>query len=343
MSAVFHVGLAIILLAGAPHILLIHQLTGITWPSLPKGWIVLASGVTLAAMIALLIRRIGHPVLRLLSTTDDYLSWLLVFLPVLTGDPALGRDHRQLRDPSLPAYPERGADDDLAALRQADAFPARVRRARGDGRELRPQGSRNMKPPAPAPTVPDAGSVAKAMRNFIADIGPDGGAGFGVLRALRTLRGGMQILRANLGPALPRRSQDRAVQASYEREIGPFAFAYRLVGLAPKVTGEELESWQELIYDSCNMCGRCSLICPMGIDIADLVEQARHGMFEAGLAPADYLGAIAEKEHATGKSVRAVDFPSSRTCCTTSAPSITSPCAWTRRRPTSSRPYRRST
>jgi Fe-S oxidoreductase len=38
----------------------------------------------------------------------------------------------------------------------------------------------------------------------------------------------------------------------------------------------------------------------MGIDIADLVEQTRHGMYEAGLAPADFLGAIAEKERATG-------------------------------------------
>jgi len=33
----------------------------------------------------LLIRRVTHPVMRLLSTADDYLSWLLVFLPVSTG------------------------------------------------------------------------------------------------------------------------------------------------------------------------------------------------------------------------------------------------------------------
>jgi nitrate reductase gamma subunit len=85
LSATFHIGLAIILFGGAPHILLIHQWTGLSWPSLPKGVIVLVSGVTLASMIALLIRRINHPVLRLLSTADDYLSWLLVFLPVLTG------------------------------------------------------------------------------------------------------------------------------------------------------------------------------------------------------------------------------------------------------------------
>jgi Fe-S oxidoreductase len=87
---------------------------------------------------------------------------------------------------------------------------------------------------------------------------------------------------------------------AYEREVGPFAFVYRLFGLAPKVTIEELTNWQDLIYDSCNMCGRCSLICPMGIDIADLVEQARHGMCEAGLVPNDFLGVLMEKEHASG-------------------------------------------
>jgi nitrate reductase gamma subunit len=85
LSAVFHLGLALIIFGGAPHILLIHQFTGLSWPSLPKGVIVLVSGVTLASMIALLLRRIAHPVLRLLSTADDYLSWLVVFLPVLTG------------------------------------------------------------------------------------------------------------------------------------------------------------------------------------------------------------------------------------------------------------------
>jgi nitrate reductase gamma subunit len=85
LSTVFHIGLMLILFGGAPHILLIHQMTGVGWPNLPKGVVVLVSGLTLAALIAVLVRRIGHPVLRLLSTTDDYLSWLMVFLPVLTG------------------------------------------------------------------------------------------------------------------------------------------------------------------------------------------------------------------------------------------------------------------
>ncbi|MFB6259707.1 MAG: 4Fe-4S dicluster domain-containing protein, partial [Thiohalorhabdaceae bacterium] len=32
---------------------------------------------------------------------------------------------------------------------------------------------------------------------------------------------------------------------------------------------------------SCTVCGRCTMVCPMGIDIAGLVSQARHGMFKA--------------------------------------------------------------
>ncbi len=72
---------------------------------------------------------------------------------------------------------------------------------------------------------------------------------------------------------------------AFKREASAFAPAFRWFGLKPKITVEELERWQHLLYDSCNMCGRCSLICPMGIDVAELIEQARRGMFEAGLAP----------------------------------------------------------
>ena len=66
---------------------------------------------------------------------------------------------------------------------------------------------------------------------------------------------------------------------AYKREAGPFAFAYRAFNLKPKVTIEELEEWQHLLYDTCTVCGRCTMICPMGIDIATLISQARHGMF----------------------------------------------------------------
>ncbi len=77
----------------------------------------------------------------------------------------------------------------------------------------------------------------------------------------------------------------RPLEQAYHRHVGPFAPLFRLLGIAPRVTAEELEQWQELIFDSCTLCGRCTLACPMGIDIADLVKQSRHGMFAAGLIP----------------------------------------------------------
>jgi len=86
---------------------------------------------------------------------------------------------------------------------------------------------------------------------------------------------------------------------AYKREASPFALFYRLFNLKRKVTTDQLEEWQELIYDSCTMCGRCSLMCPMGIDIATLVGQARHGMFKAGLVPHE-LHAVAERAHLEG-------------------------------------------
>jgi Fe-S oxidoreductase len=86
---------------------------------------------------------------------------------------------------------------------------------------------------------------------------------------------------------------------AYKREAGPFAFAYRAFNLKPKVTLAELEEWQHLLYDSCTMCGRCTMICPMGIDIATLISQARHGMFNAGLVPHE-LWAVAERAEREG-------------------------------------------
>ncbi len=86
---------------------------------------------------------------------------------------------------------------------------------------------------------------------------------------------------------------------AYKREMSPFALFYRAFNLKRKVTAAELETWQELIYDSCTLCGRCSLICPMGIDIASLIGQARHGMFEAGLVPHE-LWAVAERAKREG-------------------------------------------
>ena len=58
----------------------------------------------------------------------------------------------------------------------------------------------------------------------------------------------------------------------YKRHKAPFAALKRAIGLAPaELTADDLTEWQELLYDSCTMCGRCTVVCPMGIDIASIV------------------------------------------------------------------------
>jgi Fe-S oxidoreductase len=87
---------------------------------------------------------------------------------------------------------------------------------------------------------------------------------------------------------------------AYKREASAFAPLVRLLGLKREIKADELAKWQHLLFDSCNLCGRCSLICPMGIDIATLIEQARRGMFDAGLAPKE-LYAKAAHQQETGQ------------------------------------------
>jgi len=90
---------------------------------------------------------------------------------------------------------------------------------------------------------------------------------------------------------------------AYQRERAPFSGVMRWLGLAPpEVTAQELNEWSERLYDSCNLCGRCTLVCPMGIDIAGLVRRAREGMAAGGFAPADLYKA-AERALDTGSPI----------------------------------------
>jgi len=62
-------------------------------------------------------------------------------------------------------------------------------------------------------------------------------------------------------------------------------------GLSKAVTDEELTEWETLVYDSCTMCGRCSMVCPVGNDIAYMIRKMREGMAAAGHAPEGLIGA----------------------------------------------------
>ncbi len=82
---VFHIGLALIVFFLAPHILFFQDLLGLSWPHLPNNVIYAVSVITGVSLIAALVMRLSNPVQRIISTFDDYFSWLVTFLPVFSG------------------------------------------------------------------------------------------------------------------------------------------------------------------------------------------------------------------------------------------------------------------
>lgn len=80
-----HIGLFITVFFFVPHIVFIKDVFGVSWAGLPNNAIYFVGVITIAVGLALLIRRMTHPVLRLISNFDDYFSWLVTLLPVITG------------------------------------------------------------------------------------------------------------------------------------------------------------------------------------------------------------------------------------------------------------------
>ncbi|MCK5382663.1 MAG: (Fe-S)-binding protein [Gammaproteobacteria bacterium] len=63
------------------------------------------------------------------------------------------------------------------------------------------------------------------------------------------------------------------------------------MGITKKITEQDLADWEELVYDGCTMCGRCSLVCPVGVDIAYMIRKVKEGLAAAGFSPVDLVAA----------------------------------------------------
>lgn len=82
---VFHIGLAVVCFGYAPHIAFIGRTTGLFWPALPDAAMYVAASATIVALVLALVMRLTDPVRRMISSADDWITWAIVFLPIVTG------------------------------------------------------------------------------------------------------------------------------------------------------------------------------------------------------------------------------------------------------------------
>ena len=81
----YHMGLFAVVLLFEPHIAFLGGLVGFTWPGLPSSIITGIAVVTVTLFTGVLYRRVTSPVIRRLSNFDDYFSWFITMLVMLTG------------------------------------------------------------------------------------------------------------------------------------------------------------------------------------------------------------------------------------------------------------------
>jgi nitrate reductase gamma subunit len=82
---IFHIGLFVTIFLFAPHILMFKDVVGFGWPSLPTPVVDATAVVTIIALLAVLTHRMRDNVLRFLTTTEDYIVWLVTIAPLITG------------------------------------------------------------------------------------------------------------------------------------------------------------------------------------------------------------------------------------------------------------------
>jgi len=81
----WHFALFISVLFFAPHIIFFESVLGFSWPHLPNTIILVTGVIAIGVLVTLLIRRATHPVQRFISNADDYISILVVLVPLVTG------------------------------------------------------------------------------------------------------------------------------------------------------------------------------------------------------------------------------------------------------------------
>ncbi len=81
------------------------------------------------------------------------------------------------------------------------------------------------------------------------------------------------------------------IRKVFEHEYSFWGKLGARLGLKRPLQESDLADWETLVYDGCSMCSRCSMVCPVGIDIAYVIRKVKEGLAAAGYCPDDLVHA----------------------------------------------------
>jgi len=102
----YHIGIAVIVFAFAPHIGFIERLTGLSWAALPDWVTYIATAFAIVGLVFALATRLTDDVQRLLSNFDDYFTWIVTILPIVTGMALIEQTYVPATPMVAPATPD---------------------------------------------------------------------------------------------------------------------------------------------------------------------------------------------------------------------------------------------
>ncbi len=67
------------------------------------------------------------------------------------------------------------------------------------------------------------------------------------------------------------------------------------LGMDKPITDDDIAHWSMIDYYACTMCNKCSMVCPMGINLGPLIHTMREGLSAAQAVPPDLKAAVTKQ------------------------------------------------
>ena len=77
------------------------------------------------------------------------------------------------------------------------------------------------------------------------------------------------------------------LKRAYEQRFTLIGKIKLALGIDRPITDDEIQQSSKIVYEACTLCNKCSMVCPMGIQLGSLIHNVRTGYASAGFVPQD--------------------------------------------------------